>query len=342
MERYKIYIFALPFRFCSGVTNLTRFFSNEFYSLRHMDIKIHNLSKSYGFQKAVNDISFEVHTGEILGFLGPNGAGKTTTMKMITGYIDADQGEILIGGRSIHSSDLRRHIGYLPEHNPLYQDMPVIDYLEFCAALQGVARDRIPERVREMVRVCGLDVEKHKRIRELSKGYRQRVGLAQAMIHDPEILILDEPTTGLDPNQIVEIRELIKKLGKEKTVILSTHILPEVEATCDRILIINQGRIVADGASETLRKQAQGQQVLHVRIEAGPPDEILAQLRALSGVALVDFLSRDESRFEIQSKPDVSSNREIFDLCVKNKWALTEMIPFETRLEDVFRNLTMN
>ncbi|RMF23679.1 MAG: ATP-binding cassette domain-containing protein [Bacteroidetes bacterium] len=307
-----------------------------------MDIQIQNLTKSYGHQKAVDGISFTVKTGEILGFLGPNGAGKTTTMKLITNYIEPDGGDVLIGGRSVRDGEMKRYIGYLPENNPLYPEMPVIDYLHFCAALQGVPREKIEERTVEMIRVCGLDDEKHKKIGELSKGYRQRVGLAQAMIHDPEILILDEPTTGLDPNQIVEIRELIRQLGKEKTVILSTHILPEVEATCDRILIINKGKIVADGTAATLRKQAQGQQVLHVRIEDADPNLVFEKLKALPSVALVDFLNGETQRFEVQSKPEQSSNREIFQLCVENKWALTEMVPFETRLEDIFRNLTMN
>ncbi len=307
-----------------------------------MDIQIQNLTKSYGHQKAVDGISFTVKTGEILGFLGPNGAGKTTTMKLITNYIEPDGGDVLIRGRSVRDGEMKRYIGYLPENNPLYPEMPVIDYLHFCAALQGVPREKIEERTVEMIRVCGLDDEKHKKIGELSKGYRQRVGLAQAMIHDPEILILDEPTTGLDPNQIVEIRELIRQLGKEKTVILSTHILPEVEATCDRILIINKGKIVADGTAATLRKQAQGQQVLHVRIEDADPNLVFEKLKALPSVALVDFLNGETQRFEVQSKPEQSSNREIFQLCVENKWALTEMVPFETRLEDIFRNLTMN
>ena len=308
-----------------------------------MDIKIQHLTKSYGFQKAVDDISFSVSTGEILGFLGPNGAGKTTTMKMITNYIPMDTGEVLIDGRSVQTGEMQRHIGYLPENNPLYPEMPVMDYLAFCAALQRVPKADIPERVREMVRVCGLDIEKHKKIGELSKGYRQRVGLAQAMIHDPAILILDEPTTGLDPNQIVEIRELIRQLGRQKTVILSTHILPEVEVTCDRILIINRGKIVADGTAETLRAQAQGQQVLHARIEDGEPGEILQALQALPSVALVDFLDGAAgSGFLIESRPNQSSNRAVFQLCVQRKWTLCELIPFETRLEDIFRNLTMN
>ncbi len=308
-----------------------------------MDIKIQNLSKSYGFQKAVDNISFEVKTGEILGFLGPNGAGKTTTMKMITNFIKMDTGDVTIEGKSVKTGEWKKNIGYLPEHNPLYFEMPVIDYLQFCASLQGISKNRITERMREMVRVCGLDDEKHKKIGELSKGYRQRVGLAQAMIHDPEILILDEPTSGLDPNQIVEIRELIKKIGKEKTVILSTHILPEVEATCDRILIINKGRIVADGTAANLRKQAQGQQVMQVRIEDGDDiNQVYDKLKALPSVAMVDFIDKTIGRFEIQSHSDLTSNREVFGLCVQNGWVLSEMIPFETKLEDIFRDLTVN
>lgn len=307
-----------------------------------MDIKIDNLTKNYGVQKAVDNISFEVKTGEILGFLGPNGAGKTTTMKIITGYIEGDAGDITIGGKSVKSGETKGYIGYLPEHNPLYTEMPVMDYLGFCAAIQGMNKEAIPGRIRDMVRVCGLNAEKHKKIGELSKGYRQRVGLAQAMIHDPEILILDEPTTGLDPNQIVEIRELIKNIGQEKTVILSTHILPEVEATCDRILIINKGKIVADGTAATLRKQAQGKQVLHVKIEDGDINSIYAKLQDLPTVSIVDILDAANNRFEVQSAQDTFSNRDVYNLCVKNKWALTEIIPFETRLEDIFRDLTLN
>lgn len=307
-----------------------------------MDIVIDKLSKSYGFQKAVDDISFRVKTGEILGFLGPNGAGKTTTMKMITGYLDIEEGDILMNGKSLKTHDMKGSIGYLPEHNPLYLDMPVVDYLQFCAALQHVPASEIDNRIKKMVKLTGLDVEKHKKIGELSKGYRQRVGLAQAMIHDPEVLVLDEPTTGLDPNQIVEIRELIRQLGKEKTVILSTHILPEVEATCDRILIINNGKIVADGTADTLRKQAQGQQVLRVRIMAPNFQQVYDQLKSLRSVATVDILDRDQGRFEIQSTNDLQSNENIFKLCVDRGWILTEMIPFETKLEDIFRELTMN
>ena len=309
-----------------------------------MNIQIENLSKRYGPQKAVDNISFSVKTGEILGFLGPNGAGKSTTMKIITGYLALGDGDVIINGISLKEAgdDMKKHIGYLPENNPLYLDMPVIDYLSFCAALQGVKDDDINGRVREMVKVCGLNAEKHKKIGELSKGFRQRVGLAQAMIHNPEILILDEPTTGLDPNQIVEIRKLIRELGKAKTVILSTHILPEVEATCDRILIINKGKIVADGTSETLRKQASGSELVKVRIEDGKADDIKSSLMKLASVQQVELVDPSMNRFEIQSKPGESSKRVIFQLCVEKSWVLTEMSALETRLEDIFRNLTMN
>ena len=307
-----------------------------------MNIKIENLTKRYGIQKAVDNISFEVKTGEILGFLGPNGAGKSTTMKMITQYLQSDEGSILINNQPIDTQDIKRNIGYLPEHNPLYEDMPVMDYLEYMATLQGVSKQQVHERIKEMIIVCGLDVEKHKKIGELSKGFRQRVGLAQAMIHNPEILILDEPTTGLDPNQIVEIRDLIKKLGSSKTVILSTHILPEVEATCDRILIINKGKIVADGTAETLRKTAQGSQVLKVRIIGPDQAQILEVLQDLPSVQTAEYIDISSGRFEIQSKAEMQSNEDIFRMCIKRNWVLTEMIPFETKLEDIFRDLTLN
>lgn len=307
-----------------------------------MDIQIENLSKKYGQQNAVDSISFEVKPGEVLGFLGPNGAGKSTTMKMITGYLSIGDGDVRVGGKSVHDhgDELKRHIGYLPENNPLYYDMPVVDYLEFCAALQGMRKTAIAKRLREMVSVCGLNSEKHKKIGELSKGYRQRVGLAQAMIHDPEVLVLDEPTTGLDPNQIVEIRKLIRELGKAKTVVLSTHILPEVEATCDRILIINKGKIVANGTPESLRKQATGQEIVKLRIEDSGIEEIMDALRKIQSVDTVEVVDKNLNRMEVQSRTGQSSKREIFQLCVQKGWILSELTPQETRLEDIFRNLT--
>lgn len=309
-----------------------------------MNIVVKNLTKKYGLQKAVDDISFEVNTGEILGFLGPNGAGKTTTMKAIVSFISPNQGSIEVGGISVleNADKVKKYIGYLPENNPLYEDMPVLDYLYFVAELQDIPATKVKGRILEMVRTCGLEGEKHKKIGELSKGYRQRVGLAQALIHDPQILILDEPTSGLDPNQIVEIRELIRNIGKEKTVILSSHILAEVEATCDRIMIISKGRIVADGTPDQLRKQATGKEVLKLTIEDGNRNDIFTALQKISTVEMVDFASREQSMFEVQSKAGASSRREVFELCKENSWVLTEMTPIETKLEDVFRELTLN
>jgi ABC-2 type transport system ATP-binding protein len=309
-----------------------------------MDIIVENLTKIYGTQRAVDNISFKVHTGEVLGFLGPNGAGKTTTMKAITSYLLPNKGSIRLGEFSVtdQPDEVRKLIGYLPENNPLYPDMPVIDYLRFVAQIQGIDKSRINERIREMVRVCGLEGEKHKKIGELSKGYKQRVGLAQALIHDPEVLVLDEPTAGLDPNQIVEIRELIKTIGREKTVILSSHILAEVEATCDRILIINKGKIVADGTPENLRKKAQGQEMIRVTVEEGQKNEVAAALQKLHSVDWVNPVAGSDNRFEIQSKPHQSSRRDVFDLCVRSKWVLTELSVVETKLEDIFHELTMN
>lgn len=308
-----------------------------------MSIVVSNLTKKFGTQRAVDNISFEVKTGEILGFLGPNGAGKTTTMKVLTCYMAPTDGDAKIDNLSVleKQDEIKKKIGYLPENNPLYHDMPVLDYLKFMADLQGVEESKISGRISEMVHVCGLNIEKHKKIGELSKGYRQRVGLAQAMIHDPEILLLDEPTTGLDPNQIVEIRKLIKELGKHKTVILSTHILPEVEATCDRILIINQGKIVADGTADMLRKSAHGQEVVKVQIgEVENRDDVIASLRQLETVALVDFDKESKNSFIVNSKDNSSSRKDIFKLCVAKNWILTEMTPIETKLEDIFRELT--
>ncbi len=309
-----------------------------------MDIVVENITKRFGSQKAVDDVSFRVNTGEIVGFLGPNGAGKSTTMRAITCFLSPNEGDIRIGEYSIHQhpEEIKRIIGYLPELNPLYQDMPVLDYLKFIAELHGIPKTKRIQRILEMVHVCGLEGEKHKKIGELSRGYRQRVGLAQALIHDPQVLILDEPTSGLDPNQIIEIRELIREIGREKTVILSSHILAEVEATCDRILIINKGRIVADGTSSDLRKRAQNKEILKLTIEEGERNVIYKALQSMKNTDLVDIISQSGNSFELQSKPGTTSRREIFRLCVDKGWILTEMTPTETKLEDVFRKLTMN
>lgn len=221
-----------------------------------MSIKVQNLSKVYGTQRAVDNISFEVSKGEIIGFLGPNGAGKSTTMKILTGYIPATEGTAEVNGFDVNTAPMqvKAHIGYLPEHNPLYLDMYVKEFLDFAGSLYGLKGRTLQIKIDETIERVGLGLEKHKKIGQLSKGYRQRVGLAQALIHNPDVLILDEPTTGLDPNQLVEIRDLIKTVGKDKTVIFSTHIMQEVEAICDRVIIINRGKIVADGTLSELKK----------------------------------------------------------------------------------------
>lgn len=309
-----------------------------------MDIVVQNLTKVYGTQKAVNDISFTVKTGQVVGFLGPNGAGKTTTMKAITTFLTPTSGEIKIGEFSVTDDPdkVKTLIGYLPEHNPLYEDMPVIDYLRFVANLYQIPKNQVNNRIREMIVTCGLEVEKHKKIGELSKGYRQRVGLAQAMIHNPQVLILDEPTTGLDPNQIAEIRELIRKIGREKTVILSSHILAEIEATCDRVLIIRNGIIVADGTPNELKSKSQGKEIVNISIVDGEYNEIFTALQNLPTVGLVDVVDKSNSTFSVQSKTDVTPRKEIFKLCVDRGWTIMEMTPVKQKLEDIFRELTTN
>ncbi|MGY6522453.1 MAG: gliding motility-associated ABC transporter ATP-binding subunit GldA [Mongoliitalea sp.] len=221
-----------------------------------MSLSIHQLSKFYGSQKALNQISFTAEKGQVVGFLGPNGAGKSTTMKIATGYIRPDEGEVLVNGISVseHPKQVSKLIGYLPEHNPLYLDMYVREFLSFTGGLYGMSGKSLKNRVEELIGLCGLDREAHKQIQQLSKGYRQRVGLAKALIHDPEVIILDEPTTGLDPNQLVEIRKLIKNISQNKTLILSTHIMQEVEAICDKVVIINRGEIVAEDLLVNLTK----------------------------------------------------------------------------------------
>lgn len=311
-------------------------------SFSKMNLSIENISKSYGNQKAVSSLSFEVKKGEILGFLGPNGAGKSTTMKIITGYLQSDSGDVKADGVSIFTNPMsyKSSFGYLPENNPLYEDMFVMEFLDWAARIQGLDAAKAEIRRKEVIHLCGFSAEKHKKIGELSKGYKQRVGLAQAIIHDPEILILDEPTTGLDPSQIIEIRELIKELGKEKTIMLSSHILSEVEATCDRIIIINKGQIVADSTPELLKKQLQGKEILQIRIEADSPSEVVRQkLEHLSSIELVQAKAEPNS-FRIESVTGETSRKEIFKLCVTNNWFLMEMHGEETSLEDIFIELT--
>lgn len=313
-----------------------------------MSINVQNLTKQYGAKKAVDDISFDVHSGEILGFLGPNGAGKTTTMRILTGFLAATNGTAKVEGFDIHEQqmDVRKSIGYLPEHNPLYHDMNVLDYLEYAAQLQHVEKGKILHRIREMVGMCGLSSVKHLDIGQLSKGYRQRVGLAKAMIHDPRVMILDEPTSGLDPNQIVEIRNLIRQVGKSKTVLLSTHILPEVEATCDRALIISNGKIVANGTTKELQSQFQGSEHLYLEIEREDnvtPDIIRMQLKTISAVENVECTHELDSSlmFKLTAAKDVDLRKQVFQFCVQKNLSLLELRRVQTSLEDVFHELTM-
>lgn len=312
-----------------------------------MSIAVRNLTKYYDQEKAVDNISFDVKTGEILGFLGPNGAGKTTTMKIITCYMPQSAGTVEVDGLNTmeESLEVRRKIGYLPELNPLYLDMNVLEYLEYCARLHGLRNDALYNRRREMIEACGLANVRHKDIGELSKGYRQRVGLAQAMIHDPEVLILDEPTSGLDPNQIVEIRNLIKKLGRAKTVILSTHILSEVQATCDRVIIINEGSIAADGTPEELQKNLRGAETVSLEIKSpssNAMEDIFPKLKNLQSVETVDYRGSegDSHRFLVHSVKGTDVREELFRRAVAEQWILLEMTRQSASLEDVFHKLT--
>ena len=307
-------------------------------------ITVKNLTKRFGETVAVNNVSFEVDKGEILGFLGPNGAGKTTTMKVITCYLEPDNGEVQVGDLNIKedSVEIRSKIGYLPENTPLYMDMGVVDYLMFIAELRNIPRSKRLKRVREMVETCSLEREIRKNIGELSKGYRQRVGLAQTLIHNPDILILDEPTSGLDPNQIIEIRELIKKIGREKTTILSTHILPEVTATCNRAIIIHNGKLVADGATDELAERSRGRSVYFVKLKA-PQDQAISKLQELISVESVkvhEKLDGDVFRYEVMAPKSKDPCEDIFKLSVNNDWILTELSRERASLESVFRELT--
>ncbi len=313
-----------------------------------MAIAVRNLTKSYGNEKAVDNISFDVKTGEILGFLGPNGAGKTTTMKIVTCYLPPNAGTVDVEGYSIadHSFEVRSKIGYLPELNPLYLDMNVLEYLEYSAHLFGIKNSLLRERMREMVEVCGLGNVRHKDIGELSKGYRQRVGLAQAMIHDPQVLILDEPTSGLDPNQIIEIRNLIKKLGRAKTVILSTHILSEVQATCDRVIIINKGHIVADGTPDQLQQNFRGAEMVSLELKAhvgNAMTDIFPKLKALPLVESVEYGGKegDTHKFTVHTAKGSDVREQLFRQAVDERWTLLEMSRKTTSLEEVFHELTM-
>jgi len=298
-----------------------------------MSIEVKNLFKYYGDQAAVKDISFNVKDGEIVGFLGPNGAGKSTTMKVITGYISASSGDVKVCGLpvSVDSLNTRQLIGYLPENNPLYLDMYVKEYLAFVANIYKVSD--VKDRVSDMIKKVGLEVEQNKKIGALSKGYRQRVGLAQAIIHDPKVLILDEPTSGLDPNQLVEIRELIRSIGKEKTVMLSTHIMQEVEAICDRIVIIKRGEIVADDKAGNLQHTANVQTV-YVEFEGNITKN---QLNKIEGVSKVEKVAEG---WLLETKQDIDLRKSIAQFANQNNVLTLTLRKEEKTLEEVFKELT--
>ncbi len=302
-----------------------------------MSVVVEELTKEYGRQRAVDHISFEARKGEVLGFLGPNGAGKSTTMKILTCFIPQTSGKASICGFDVESDSLevRRRIGYLPEHNPLYKELYVREYLEFIARLHRLAKPR--QRIDEMIEMTGLEREQHKHIGELSKGYRQRVGLAQAMLHNPDVLILDEPTSGLDPNQLVEIRQLIKNLGREKTVIFSTHIMQEVQALCDRVIIINRGHIVADDPIEQLSNRVQGEVIITVEF-AGP-----VPAKALRGITQVRKVEKaGNNRWKLFTDTGQDIRKDIFNFAVSNKLVLLEMHREEFSVEGIFQQLTKN
>jgi ABC-2 type transport system ATP-binding protein len=301
-----------------------------------VSIRVENLTKTYKSQHAIDHINFEIKSGEIVGFLGPNGAGKTTTMKILTCYIPPTSGVAWVNGLNVEtdSIEVRKQIGYLPEHNPLYMDMYVKEYLMFAASVYQL--NNKTQRVKEMIELTGLQIEQNKKIGQLSKGYRQRVGLAQAIIHNPKVLILDEPTSGLDPNQIVEIRNLIINIGKDKTVLLSTHIMQEVEAMCNRVMIVNKGKIVANGKPEELKHSFSPDNIVQVSFNHTLNAKQLSELNNLSEASLLA-----DSTYIVKSKKGEDTIKsEIFNFAVKQDLILTEMKLIESSLEDVFKNVT--
>ena len=298
-----------------------------------MSIIVQEVSKLYGKQKALDTISFEINKGEVVGFLGPNGAGKSTMMKIITGYIPQSSGFVEVNGLNIeeHSLEVRKQIGYLPEHNPLYLEMYVKEYLDYVASIYKLSNKKA--RIAEMIDLTGLGIEQNKKIGSLSKGYRQRVGIAQALIHDPKVLILDEPTTGLDPNQLIEVRKLIQDIGKEKTVMLSTHIMQEVEACCERALIINKGNLVADKRIENLNSE------LHSKIIELEFAERISIENLKSHPAIKGINDLGNNRYAVSTAEDI--RKEIFQTAVANNWIILEMKLQSQNLEEIFHELTV-
>lgn len=300
-----------------------------------MSITVKNLTKIYGTQKAVDDISFTIAKGEIVGFLGPNGAGKSTTMKIITGYLPASTGSATVCGIVVdeNSNESKKKIGYLPEANPLYYDMYVREYIDFITNIHQVKNKK--EKIEEVIKTVGLTVEANKKIGQLSKGYKQRVGLAAALIHDPEVLILDEPTSGLDPNQIVEIREVIKKLGADKTVLFSSHILQEVQAICNRVIIINKGKIVADDSLANLQKDKTDGHFVLVSFKEIIATELLQNLRDVTGIEQLQT-----SCYKLQTNNPESVRKQLLELSLQNNLNIISLQSESNSLEEVFRNLT--
>ena len=300
-----------------------------------MSIKISNLSKNYGSQKAVNNISFSIGKGEVVGFLGPNGAGKSTTMKIITGYLSGDGGEVEVCNENVNTNSLstKRKIGYLAEANPLYFDMYVREYLEFVAGVHQIQHPK--NKIEEAITTVGLTIEANKKIGQLSKGYKQRVGLAAALIHNPEVLILDEPTSGLDPNQIVEIREVIKTLGQNKTVLFSSHILQEVQAICDRVIIINKGTIVADDTLSNLQKGKNDEHVVLIRFKETVSLETMQQLVNITAVE-----QSEKDNYKLHTPNPESVRKQLVELSLKNNLNIVSLQSESNSLEEVFRSLT--
>jgi len=302
-----------------------------------MSVETRQITKLFGKQKALDEVSFSIKKGELVGFLGPNGAGKSTMMKIITGFLPPDSGEVIVNGQKVESKnpEIRKNIGYLPEHNPLYTDLYVKEFLEITAGFYKLKNTK--QRVAEMVELTGLGDEQHKKIRALSKGYRQRVGLAQALIHDPSVLILDEPTTGLDPNQLEEIRHLIREISREKTVMLSSHIMQEVEAVCNRVIIINKGRIIADGGINEIKSgKLNNNQVVIAEFSAPVNVEKLMTVEGVKGAAL------NLNLWEIESKGVNDIRPAIFKFAVANNLTLLTFHEKQQNLENVFHELTQN
>lgn len=307
-------------------------------------IELSNLTKYYGDLCALDHINLTIETGKILGLLGPNGAGKTTALRIITGYLAPTAGTVTAKGLSIETDalEIKKMIGYLPEEAPLYRDMLVYDYLTYVANIRKLAPAKRDKRILELVDICGLAEIMHRSINELSKGYKQRVGLAHAMMSNPEILVLDEPTSGLDPNQIAEIRDIIKKIGREKTVILSTHILSEVEATCDRVVIINEGKIVADGSTDELRKSSQSEYTLNISLQGAEEEAVKTLLSPVEGIAKIEKTGSDNVTltFKLSCHTERDIRGEIYRAIKRQEWTLLEFTQESKSLEKIFRELT--